>query len=70
MKSLIYAAFRWRYLNSVQTDSAASPAPHKKKLTETSMTFSRIETAFDRIAPALLLGLGLIASLATAGLGI
>jgi hypothetical protein len=34
------------------------------------MTFSRIETIFDRIAPALLLGLGLIASFATAGLGI
>jgi hypothetical protein len=34
------------------------------------MTFSRIETIFDRIAPAFLLGLGLIASFATVGLGI
>ena len=33
------------------------------------MTFSHFEAAFDRIAPAFLLGLGLIASLATAGLG-
>ena len=34
------------------------------------MILSHIETALDRIAPVLLLGLGLIASLATAGLGI
>ena len=48
-----------------------SPGTHNKQtnLTETSMTFSRIETLFDRIAPTFLLGLGLIASFATAGLG-
>ena len=34
------------------------------------MTFSRIETAFDRIAPTFLLALGLIAAFATAGLGV
>ena len=34
------------------------------------MTFSRIENAFDRIAPTFLLALGLIGSFATAGLGI
>ena len=34
------------------------------------MTFSRIETAFDRFAPVFLLGLGLIVSFATAGLGV
>lgn len=34
------------------------------------MILSRIETALDRIAPALLVGLGLIAAFATAGLGV
>jgi hypothetical protein len=34
------------------------------------MILSRIETTFDRIAPAFLLALGLIASFATAGLGV
>lgn len=34
------------------------------------MTFSRIETAFDRIAPAFLMALGLIAAFATAGVGV
>jgi|GEM_PF-1507257 len=33
------------------------------------MTLSRFERGFDRIAPVFLLGLGLFAALATAGLG-
>lgn len=34
------------------------------------MTFSRIEASFDRIAPAFLMALSLVAAFATAGLGI
>lgn len=34
------------------------------------MTLSIIERSFDRIAPAFLLGLGLIASIAFAGVGL
>jgi hypothetical protein len=33
------------------------------------MTFSRFETAFDRIAPMFLLALSFVAAFATAGLG-
>lgn len=34
------------------------------------MTFSRFEASFDRIAPAFLIALGLVAAFAIAGLGV
>jgi hypothetical protein len=37
---------------------------------ETNMTFSMIERSVDRIAPAFLLALGLLASVAFAGVGL
>lgn len=69
-KSLIYTAFRWCYLNTVQTDSPPPGTSTKTELMETAMTFSILERSFDRIAPAFLLALGLLAAVATAGAGV
>ena len=67
MKSLIYAVFRWCYLNSVQTDS---PPPGPTQRTKVCvMTFSSFEFSLDRIAPSFLMILGLVAAIGSAGLG-
>ena len=68
MKSLIYAAFRWVYLNIVQTDSPAPPG-FQLKLQVCVMTLSTFERSLDKIAPAFLMILGLVAAVGSAGLG-
>jgi hypothetical protein len=69
-KSLICTPFRWCYLNTVQTDSPLPRDLDKTELMETAMTLSILERSFDRIAPAFLLALGLLAAVATAGAGV
>ena len=69
MKSLIYAAFRWCYLNGVQTDGPAPPG-FQPKTPRCAMTFSRIERQADRFAPVALLLIGLFTAFSTASLGI
>ena len=51
-------------------DGQPAPPGHAQEQTETAMTFFRFETAFDRFAPVFLLALGLVATVATAGLGL
>ena len=69
MKSLIYAVFRWCYLNSVQTDSPAPPGFHKETKVCVMTLFANIERQADRFAPLALLIIGMLTAFATAGLG-
>ena len=69
VKLLIYALFRWWYLNSVQTDSPAPPGFTKTPRT-TAMTFQSFERQADRFAPLALLVIGMLTAFATAGLGV
>ena len=66
---LICAVFRWCYLNSVQTDSPAPPGFHHKDPKVCVMTLSTFERSLDKIAPAFLMILGLVAAIGSAGLG-
>ena len=56
------------YLNGVQTDSPAPPG-FQLKLQVCVMTLSTFERSLDKIAPAFLVILGLIAAVGSAGLG-
>ena len=65
-KSLIYAVFRWWYIEGVHKDGPAPPGSSGTKLKVCVMSLMK---NFDRIAPLYLLALGVFAAVSTAGLG-
>ena len=73
-KSPIYAVFRWCYKTVVQTDGPAFPDLWNGRVTRTETETQKVCVMsmryLDRLAPAFLLFLGMIAAGATAGLGI
>ena len=66
---MIYAVLRYRYTGFVHTDSPAPPGVPQQDPKVNIMTFIRFERALDRLAPAFLMALGLIAAFGSASLG-
>ena len=69
LKSGICAVFRLRYIEVVHTDSPAPPGFPNKTTKVFPMSLIRFERALDRLAPAFLMALGLIAAFGSASLG-